>query len=247
MGPVALVRVDHDKRVVLLVGDINAVQRGVHGEPEVVVEAHGWDRGHRPGKVASRSPTGRWRHSRRGRTPTRCCRRWPCTGCRWRCRPRPRRAVWVAREVADGAAAGVVRRVAGVRVESRPPVQGAVHCHVHRVVGQVDVDGNGCCADVDGGRPGAWTGGEIGGVTGRAVDHRNVCGPSSAVAEVAERRDIHGVVVRVGENPDRPRTDGHDRRRLRAACVVHCVACSTVEDRYAAPVGHVHACRCARR
>ena len=46
----------------------------------------------------------------------------------------------VAGEVADVAAAALVRRVAGVRVEHRPPVQLADRRHVDGVGGQVDVD-----------------------------------------------------------------------------------------------------------
>ncbi len=106
----------------------------------------------------------------------------------------------IAGEVADVAAAALVRRVARVCVEHRPPVQLADRRHVDGMGDQVDVDVIRRCADVDGHRLVVRTASEIGGVAGRAVDHRHGGDPARCVVEV---RDVDGAVGVVGKDPER--------------------------------------------
>ena len=50
MASVADVGVDHDERVVLLVGDVHAVVRSVHGDPDTGLKAGFWEWRHDPGR-----------------------------------------------------------------------------------------------------------------------------------------------------------------------------------------------------
>ena len=66
MASVTDVCVDHDQRVVLLVDDVDAVQRGVDGEPEGVIEARIRERVTVPGVCVAqpaRSLALQWRRS----------------------------------------------------------------------------------------------------------------------------------------------------------------------------------------
>ncbi len=140
----------------------------------------------------------------------------------------------IARQITERCASRLFGRVARVRVEHRPAAQRAVRGHVHGVGGLVHHDVLRSRSDIDGRRGTCRAGGKIGRVAGRAVDHRDI--------RLASVGDIHRVVGRVGEDPDRRRPDGYGRGRLPAARGVLAVAGGAVEHRHrvVARVRHVH-------